>query len=354
MASYAKQMLEAATLWLTANPDASAATLRVPDERGDRYYTELRKRVDVAIAQYAKTPPNAELADQIAHVERMIEEMKAGEAQVRQTEADLVAAISSTVPIKEKHQIDTGEARMDLGTWLLAWGRSGFNAFDLSPDFTAAMLLTDPSALDIAAARMPFPGLLVTIPSGFALGVEGLPYTKIHVWEAAGSLSIHANDGVHGFVTIVPLHDLAWAVVEDLPDSDDDVDRRARRTILQIVFGLLAYTSAVEGALTRREPERRKPKRASRSPQPAAPGVVQWEVGRDVHLDPRLVQAARGGSREIALRIKHRFIVRGHYRMQAHGPARSLRTARWIAPFWKGPEEGAKIIHTYKPKLTAA
>lgn len=41
-------------------------------------------------------------------------------------------------------------------------------------------------------------------------------------------------------------------------------------------------------------------------------------------------------------------IVRGHWRQQAHGPARALRKTLWIQPFWKGPEESRVLLRTYK------
>jgi hypothetical protein len=82
--------------------------------------------------------------------------------------------------------------------------------------------------------------------------------------------------------------------------------------------------------------------------------LAHWTIGRTIKIDPELVRVARGGAREIAFRIKSRFVVRGHYRNQAHGPNHSLRTTRWIAPFFKGPEEGARLVHTYKPTLPEA
>lgn len=47
---------------------------------------------------------------------------------------------------------------------------------------------------------------------------------------------------------------------------------------------------------------------------------------------------------------KVQFLVRGHWREQVHGAARSLRKRIWIQPFWKGPE-GARVLlrsHTLK------
>jgi hypothetical protein len=46
-------------------------------------------------------------------------------------------------------------------------------------------------------------------------------------------------------------------------------------------------------------------------------------------------------------RYKHRWIVRGHWRNQPHGPERSLRRPTWIPSYVKGPE-GADLLETTK------
>ena len=252
-----------------------------------------------------------------------------------------------------------------LGEWCVAWDRCGRNVFDLSPDFVAAMLLTDPTAI-VGDVRMPFGAILLTIPSGFALGTEGLPYTKVHVFErlptdGRRTIVVQATDGVHCLTNAVEADGLTWDAVEGVLNDDgppmagyarvDDVaDDTAQRTIAMIVFGLLGYVSSAKDAVTphagHRPARRRLVDGTSLCP-------VHWEVGRNVKIDRNLVQAARGGSREIAVRIKHRFIVRGHYRHQAHGPDRMDRRVQWIAPHWKGPESGAQIVHTYKPQAPA-
>lgn len=45
-----------------------------------------------------------------------------------------------------------------------------------------------------------------------------------------------------------------------------------------------------------------------------------------------------------ARRILKRFLVRAHWRWQAHGPARALRKHILIAPFWKGPRDLAEML----------
>lgn len=42
------------------------------------------------------------------------------------------------------------------------------------------------------------------------------------------------------------------------------------------------------------------------------------------------------------------FMVRGHWKNQAHGPRHSLRKQIWIQPFWKGDESARVLLRNYK------
>lgn len=406
MSSYAKQMMEMAAEWLEANPDPDSGFINIPglektkEKRTDlireQQINSLKKKVnDPRVPLPIRNQINELMKDVDANLSKLIQ--MTGEQIDLEAEAQ---ELFNEVPTPGQSKNPAEDSlKADRGRWCLAWGRHGHNVFDLSPDFTAAMLLTDPSEIDIKTARLPFKGLLITIPSEFATGVEGLHYTKIHVWEMPRThieqldvshkivdimksvpdadyksildtavervkakstptlvvrkpneddyaVCIYATDGAHAFNTLIESKKLSWAAIDELPDNvAAEEDRQARRTIQQIVFGMLAYVNSVENAVTPRQVE--KSNRKKRKPAPESK-LKHWEVGRTIKLDPRLIRAARGGSREIALKIKTRFIVRGHYRNQAHGPNRSLRTERWIAPFWKGPEEGARVVHTYK------
>jgi hypothetical protein len=156
-------------------------------------------------------------------------------------------------------------------------------------------------------------------------------------------LHIYATDGAHALNTTIDQAHLTWDSFDALPSVEAPADQQVSHTIRQIVFGALAYATAVERAIEPREPVTRKGAKRDASPSPK-----HWDMGRTIRLDPRLVQAARSGSREIALRLKQRHIVRGHYRNQAHGIRRAERKKIWISCFWKGPEEGAALVHTYK------
>lgn len=416
MTSYSKQMMELAATWLVENPDPDSAMLRIPGvtmRRDTQLQHEAWLREKRLLV--AARPEIARVAsEKLDEAERVLKERGEAARDLADAESKLEDMINQGImPAHRKLCADTA-LHSDVGRWCLAWARHGHNVFDLSVDFTAAMLLTDPEQIDISSVKMPFAGLLLFIPDGFACGAGGATYTKIHVTEmdinslrqlevtsglidafsqltapraravmdrieddiarAGGvlppstllgppayvglrelepddtALHIYATDGVNVLDTLTMRHGLTWAALEDLPDAiDDDADRAASRAIRRIVFGTLAYLSAVPGA---REIRERTGKRARRVA--ADPGPVLWDVGRTVRIDPQLVRLARGGSREIALRIKHRHIVRGHYRDQPHGPGRSERKRIWIAPFWKGPEGGAALVHTYRPETRHA
>lgn len=393
MSGYTKRLMEVAAKWLAANPDPDSPFLAVPglDKNGQG---RVLNRDKVDLERYRKIA--REIPEMAPHVEQLLRKVR----QVDEARDKLHAAegdleqhlVQAPSPGHQKYEVDD-RYHADVGRWCLAWARQGYNVFDLSPDFTAAILLTDARELEISDVRLPFSGMLFMISDGFAKGAEGTSYTKIHVTEMAathravfdsgqqvasalGDLSpsqisevlrgaekeassappsllgrdesktmihIHASDGARVLETWIDREGLTWNAFDDLPDTvTEDADKQARHALRQIVFGTLAYVNAVEGSV---EPRFAEPKKRNTESKTRA---KHWAVGRTIKIDPKLVNAVRMGSREVAFRLKHRHIVRGHYRNQAHGPARSLRTKKWIAPHWRGPEEGAALIHTYK------
>ena len=387
MSGYAKRMMEIAAAWLRENPEPGSALklpyrdklsdlnrLADPDEemeRVDQLIAKARRSGREDVLHQAEELRKAQL-EQAAELRESLEQLKQLDLKLNNTLADL-STVANT-PYRRFHgktdRLDGADDPLYYtkeAPWLLAWARDGYNVFDLSADFVAAMLLTDPSEVDLPSLKLPFGGMLFTIPDQFAVGAEGTSYTKIHVVEIDDSLAfdwqahddatptndekrpaitIYATNGPHILFTIAPRDELSWAALEELPDEVQfDADKEARKTIQRVVLGALAYATAVDRAITERFP-------APKKRRDQKPSIAHWTIGRTIKIDPELVRTARGGAREIAFRIKSRFVVRGHYRNQAHGPNRSLRTMKWIAPFFKGPEEGAQLVHTYKPSPT--
>jgi hypothetical protein len=62
-------------------------------------------------------------------------------------------------------------------------------------------------------------------------------------------------------------------------------------------------------------------------------------VGTKVTIDPRLEKVAGAIGRGEALPPSVASYVRGHMKMQPHGPGRTLRRPQWIEPYWRNLEQ---------------
>lgn len=391
MSSYTKQLIASAQEWLRANPDPDSPFINIPglDKHKPRPSHDLERYEALA----AKVPQARSHVDKLL---RLVNDTEAAASKLHAAESDLETLVNATpIPSQTKFDSSNDHQSSTLGRWSLAWARHGYNVFDLSADFTAAMLLTDPRELDIASVRLPFRGILMIIPGGFAQGVEGGDYTKIHITEIPRAditvldvanevtailrkqdpvvarqfiadsrrelddkpkslvtttpdpddtaIHLYATDGAHVLDTLIERKGLTWDAFDTLPDTVCcDRDKETRQTLRQIVFSTLAYASSVERAMEPAVVERSK-----RAKSDDGPKARRWDVGRTIRIDPHLVRAARTGSREIALRFKYQHIVRGHYRNQAYGIRHRDRKLIWICPFWKGPADGAALVHTY-------
>jgi hypothetical protein len=359
-----------AAKWAACNPGGASGAIKIPrlsmrfllDEDSqflERAFNDRLARVEREkgpLPEEKKTKMRAEIAEMRSHFAGLDEQSD----EIRALKDELEQYINGAADTQQsKYDIncngDEGiTSELWLGRWYLAWAFAGHNVFELSNDFVAAMLLTDPREIHFDALRLPFPGVLITIPDRFVTGTEGRSYTKLHLSRVDGSWDLYATDDVHILNTrVAEGQKLSWDFFEGIETIKDDheldaADATAIRSIRQIAFGMLAYVTAVDRAIEERPAAATKKRNGSDRTRPRV-----HDVGRSVKIDPTLVKYARVGAREIALQIKHRFIVRGHYRNQAYGPGHQDHKMIWIEPYWKGPEEGAKIMHTYKPETSS-
>lgn len=376
--SYSKRMMTAAAEWIAANPDPADPLLRIP--RGVKFGETMRADREHAKEILSRWEHDPRVTpDQLAEMRTSLIKVNEVDDRLADGYRDLEGVLNRPWEDQRGKIIELQVDAIDvLGRWLVRWARSGHNTFDLSPDFTAAMLLTDHRDLAINEIRMPFPALLITIPDSFARGPEGRHYTKIHVIETSKrehkeltaatqivgavkdlsptdrdrvladamrgahvslapgvsivrkgetqvaitidsklvtsaddderSLFIYASDGTHGLYTAVDLAGLTWDKLEELPTDNltpDETDAEVQRTIWRIVFGMLTYVTAIDNAI---EPRLAAPPHKAKDGKPR---VRHWDVGRTIKIAPELVRTARAGAREIAFKIKSRFMVRG-------------------------------------------
>lgn len=296
-----------------------------------------------------------------------------------------VREIGPAATREEVHQIHT----------LLRWLDGGLPVFDLTHSLMAALLLTDPGDVDAERVRLPFPTFLVRFPNDFwtmrgatqeshpvAIGTvhsyTGIKSSKNLRWTEAGpdfaalggssfpymSIRLVARNGRtstwekrHPIPTegkIDPWLNEQMSDVVDLTEkvvAQDDHDKHLTLAFRRLLVNLCLYVS---------ECGRGTPigKRDAKGKLPAkypweVPSADIWVLGREVKLDRPIIDAARAwtdaqGEDEGARArwtLKEKIWVRGHWRNQAHGPGRALRTLQWIRPYEKG--RGPSIQHAY-------
>ncbi len=75
---------------------------------------------------------------------------------------------------------------------------------------------------------------------------------------------------------------------------------------------------------------------------------ARFMLSASVQVDLRdVVHAVQRGERRKGGKLTVQFLVRGHWKNQAHGPHQSLRKRIWLQPFWKGGEETRILLRNY-------
>jgi hypothetical protein len=268
----------------------------------------------------------------------------------------------------------------------IRWIRHGLPVFQLSADILAALLLTDPTNVEPEDVRAPFPTFAITVPAGFwrltddhgheadattvwvhaydsilksvattvtdrtVVGTLRYPHLKLlNLSLCAGDLRLYERRDAIGPATVIG----DW-LNRDAPDverplfdlHETDTEKGYRRTLRRLYVNLCLYlTEHRARRQPRKEPSKKQRRRGTPVPTPEI-----YIVGPEIKVQPELVGAAKawvGACRKDRgpWRVQKRFCVRGHYRNQAHGPGRALRTRIWVAPFWKGT--GPRLSHLY-------
>lgn len=290
---------------------------------------------------------------------------------------------------------------------ILHWAEQGMPVFDLTHGLCSALLLTDPADVDASEIRLPFGTFVVRLPQpfweieGHTLGQKWpAAYAIVHTWLASPkppgndiplktheywanmpneqrlvirlvskSPSIETTTQVWEILPPIPEEGSisSWIQTEvpDVVDQENLQNKSALETLIatsgddkylmfafrRLLVNLCLYIS--EKGRGERLVQPRRPGFKKRSPETIGPDI--WVLGREIKLDKELLESARAwtsaqkGQRDI-WKIRSRFTIRGHWRMQAHGPAHSLRRRQWIAPYWKG--QGAILSHIYTTKET--
>jgi len=261
--------------------------------------------------------------------------------------------------------------------WLRYWRHYGYNVYRLSPALVGRLLLTELPEASPTGFPFPFPAFRIEVPAGF-FGILSLddevcdaryidflcaPWQR---WDSPVSL----KKAVGAMIEPAGVADLGmdediwkWALFAGSPDPrcpgmlfshhlnykmevckdfvgvdghnylESEMETASIMAAKILVLNL-AYALSSNVITPKAE------KGGSSKPRDVTrPKVFTFKTSR---LDLGVLESAKamcqGKRAKAGWKIKTKFIVRGHWRNQAHGPGRSERKRIWIEPFWKGPE----------------
>lgn len=229
----------------------------------------------------------------------------------------------------------------------LDWTRAGCPAFSLTDDFFHALAVTDFGTNEDDkedVLHMPFAAFVMNFPPNSLLADA----RRMFVYRVAAHddgdvtwpttrLGLAGNPARFGqWPTGITRWDFLHAkdrqrtapYGEATTPEDSEMLSMARR----ILANMLSYIEASHGL-----PQEKHRHGAEPAPVEREHSEPRFRVGRTVKLSPQIRAVLKEGHAGRSWKLGQRFIVRGHWRNQAHGPRRSLRMRKWIEPFWKGP-----------------
>lgn len=261
--------------------------------------------------------------------------------------------------------------------------RGGQRVFRLAASFIKTLRLTDSFDCTVDELQFPFPSCYFEIP--FAVQVDGKKMT-----EFTGALVVNTPEYLRVFAVLGaelvgvrggPAGNGSWYV--DLPKNDPTSITKYMREyrcasggeagtlmrltpavdgfgqdmgpLLEIVLKAAVYLTCqdadvsppIVGPNTQklRDNPQKSGKWRKNMEDLAAREFIVIDVGRRIHLDPRLEEVADSGDEK--RKLNKRTHVRGFFRNQACGVGRLERKRIFVAPFWRGPELGEVINRKY-------
>lgn len=269
------------------------------------------------------------------------------------------------------------------------WLKFGMSVFRPTESLFASLILTDPTNVEPELVQPPFPTFFVTLPpktfysTGLESGMdEELRMVMInHVRTVpkevrTGPITLdealkERHIDLINFMMVGPTVFLVdslpvlgksdWSMSDWLSKNQpkkmwmeaeqDERDLRLRLAFRRFYVNFCLYISERgKGQKERKYTTRSAKKRNKKKPKKME--AETWIIGREIKIGSDLIDGAKdyinsGRGSGAGWKIKKRSIVRGHWRNQVCGVGRSERKKIWIAPFWRGPEKGAKVQHIY-------
>lgn len=243
----------------------------------------------------------------------------------------------------------------DLVLFVAKWAVHAFQRLMTSHTFAAALMCSDVQREVLVGIEQQWDAFLVIVPNGM-LVADQFEFTRIMVasYSFGAQMILMAPYAIGKSATLTDrgstLMDLLVSDESDL--QQESVAQRCLVMAKRLVAGLLLNLQDAGTHKVRKVDAR--PKSKNREAEPEHRIVT---IGEPIEIDCRGAvkeyiehgtrSSENGHRRHGAPTVQ--WMVRGHFRMQAHGPKHTLRRKTWIRPHWQGHE--AALIQTRASKV---
>lgn len=253
--------------------------------------------------------------------------------------------------------------------WLYRWAECAFPTVVINQEQIGAYGLADINVKDTENIKYPWPAFIIRIPPGtllyrgdVAIRIAGLMAKGVDVLgkpvknpktndDETAFLGAHFNyelglgyhfvrvdfqSGISVHLANNNLHSILFINLEDELGRLMAVAAR----VYMCVLCELQTTNDVR----RRDVIRKL--RVSGVKEKIGVQTEEYTISRPITIN--MIQAAKNYiSKGARFSCKSRWMVRGHWRRQAHGPGRKKRKLVFVEPHWKGPECGSILVRPH-------
>jgi hypothetical protein len=241
------------------------------------------------------------------------------------------------------------------------WVQAGMPVLRLPQPVVAELVMCDPKLAVPDELPMPWPAFVLVVGGTWDLGSEELRWVEFRqdsrdLWFAA-TRTTKERYYAHGQTLdqLLAPHDLtgfgdglqSWRRERYGPElqrfimspDDDRVSLFGRR------LAVAACQAIISGEPVARSTRSRKA--AQRASVAVAAPCVEFVLGNNVRIHPRVAEAARAVARGEPQQHAVRWTVRGHFRNQVCGAGRAERRRTWIRPYFKGPAGAPTLLRDH-------
>jgi len=221
----------------------------------------------------------------------------------------------------------------------IAWRDSSYARLEIGHKLAASLCLTDTDGVEV---QSPWLACSIVVPDGLFPTLDVAYKSEVSVGAQVARLWCLNTQVIFAVMS-------DGGVIADLANTMEPRAVSALESLARGAFLALANPDEFKKKTTTTSASSSKTNNRNGPPDLTQ---AKYMLSAPVSIDMRdlLTEHLSGKRKGGGGAPKVQFLVRGHWKQQAHGPRHSLRKTIWVKPFWKGPDDTRVLLRTYQVK----